>query len=63
MLKVRGGKRTMPKLTNKSRPNYEEQNDVRRNLKHMTLEEQERYVHGESLRAILGDRFRYKKLR
>jgi hypothetical protein len=48
----------MPKLkTDKAKRKYNELNDLRRNMKYMTLEEQEGYCRGEELRKILGNRF------
>lgn len=53
----------MPKLTTtEKRLAYEELNDLRRNLKIMTSEETERFIHGESLRSILKKRFIEKRI-
>ena len=48
----------MPKLkTAESRVKYWDFGDLKRNLKKMTIEDMDRYVSGESLTKILGEKY------
>jgi len=50
----------MPKLSTKeAERKYDEYNELRRNLKIMTIEQQERYIKGESLSSILGKKYKH----
>jgi hypothetical protein len=50
----------MPKLKSKeSERNWDEYNEVRRNLKRMSLEDMERYIKGESISKILGKKYKH----
>jgi hypothetical protein len=49
----------MPKLkTEKSKKAYRELNDLRRNIRNMSLDDTERYVKSESLSRILGPKYK-----
>jgi hypothetical protein len=50
----------MPKFkTKESEQKYDAYNELRRNLKLMTMAEMERFVHGESLVKILGKKYKH----